>query len=725
MFSRSSTHHSDQQHVNDSLDDEGAWEVVYDDPATDRGRDNSQEGRARRPRYVLPLASSAAQGMSAAPRSANEPALAASRGAVDAPVVQVAEQGGSPGTSPARRAVLNGPGEQQQSTLAQELQTVLTGLMQQQPAAQSGHEQAQLPHTVEDRQHLQQLHPEQAEAEEELLARRRRSGMRQIRHVSPSVPPLLGTLQQAGAGAGAGTEASAGTGPASGRRWRPAQPAVAGSLAGQRFFPAQQVHPVDAAAAGIDHPTAFFEVDSDLLVAHEQQRALQVGPGHAPRQQQQRRKPQQKRVVQWDSPQAVQQQQQQHVSERTPQAQPGVNPLAALLGGGGTPANTGRPRPAARLRGRHPIYGTAAPAMLASVAPPADVRQQEAACSSGPPLISPHHPVGQHRQQPAQQASRFAIRDAVAGAALQGGCSQQPAAAGTQGGAAADAGTGGGVAGSAFGLKLLTGGEPQSAQRQQQFHPRPRRPASPGEWIEEEQVQAQTQAQDQQPQQSQHQQQEEGSWAGGEDVGGPQGDAFRTPGQPLRRSRQAQEAGQQQPGTEGPPHTEGRFEAAAAPHSASIGSPGSTGGKALALQRQFIAQLQPVSRPAAAATMQQQRQRLAGAAGLHARMQAILAAERAQLAALQSPSGGVPAGPRLTVLSKVLEAGLTKCHCRCDQAAAAALASSEVLALLQNRAAREVDTAPGSVILLREPWRRVEVTGSPCPVVLCFAVCIG
>jgi hypothetical protein len=95
-----------------------------------------------------------------------------------------------------------------------------------------------------------------------------------------------------------------------------------------------------------------------------------------------------------------------------------------------------------------------------------------------------------------------------------------------------------------------------------------------------------------------------------------------------------------------------------------MGSPGSTGGKALALQRQFIAQLQPVSRPAAAATMQQQRQRLAGAAGLHARMQAILAAERAQLAALQSPSGGVPAGPRLTVLSKVLEAGLTKCHCR-------------------------------------------------------------
>jgi hypothetical protein len=52
MFSRSSTHHSDQQHVNDSLDDEGAWEVVYDDPATDRGRDNSQEGRVRGSAYL-------------------------------------------------------------------------------------------------------------------------------------------------------------------------------------------------------------------------------------------------------------------------------------------------------------------------------------------------------------------------------------------------------------------------------------------------------------------------------------------------------------------------------------------------------------------------------------------------------------------------------------------------------------------------------------------------
>lgn len=81
----------------------------------------------------------------------------------------------------------------------------------------------------------------------------------------------------------------------------------------------------------------------------------------------------------------------------------------------------------------------------------------------------------------------------------------------------------------------------------------------------------------------------------------------------------------------------------------------------MTLQRQFIAQLQPVSRPAAAATMQQQRQRLAGAAGLHARMQALLAADKARLQ-MRSPAGG--AGPRLTVLQKELEGSVTKCLCR-------------------------------------------------------------
>jgi hypothetical protein len=47
-------------------------------------------------------------------------------------------------------------------------------------------------------------------------------------------------------------------------------------------------------------------------------------------------------------------------------------------------------------------------------------------------------------------------------------------------------------------------------------------------------------------------------------------------------------------------------------------------------------------------------------------MQALLAAERAELAAAQSPArrAGGGAGPRLTVLEKVLEASLTKCHCR-------------------------------------------------------------
>lgn len=82
----------------------------------------------------------------------------------------------------------------------------------------------------------------------------------------------------------------------------------------------------------------------------------------------------------------------------------------------------------------------------------------------------------------------------------------------------------------------------------------------------------------------------------------------------------------------------------------------------MSLQRSFIAQLQPISRPAAAASLQQQKQRLAGTAGLHARMQAILAAERAAAECAPSPAAG--AGPRLTVLDKQLEGSLTKCLCR-------------------------------------------------------------
>lgn len=163
----------------------------------------------------------------------------------------------------------------------------------------------------------------------------------------------------------------------------------------------------------------------------------------------------------------------------------------------------------------------------------------------------------------------------------------------------------------------------------------------------------------------------------------------------------------------------------------------------MSVQRAFIAQLQPVSRPAVAASLQQQKQRLAGTAGLYARMQAILAAERAAAECAPSPAAG--SGPRLTVLDKQLEGSLTKCLCRCvlqlggggvaaaaarwglacctarpvasrpprhprppcpirrcDATAAAALGAPQVLALLQNRTAREVDTAPGSVLLLRE-----------------------
>lgn len=84
----------------------------------------------------------------------------------------------------------------------------------------------------------------------------------------------------------------------------------------------------------------------------------------------------------------------------------------------------------------------------------------------------------------------------------------------------------------------------------------------------------------------------------------------------------------------------------------------------MSLQRRFIAQLQPVSSSAAAATMQQQRQRLAGAAGLYARMQAILAAEKAALEASPVGGRGGDAGPRLTVLQKELEGSISKCLCR-------------------------------------------------------------
>ena len=48
--------------------------------------------------------------------------------------------------------------------------------------------------------------------------------------------------------------------------------------------------------------------------------------------------------------------------------------------------------------------------------------------------------------------------------------------------------------------------------------------------------------------------------------------------------------------------------------------------------------------------------------------------------------------------------------------------ATQVLALLQSRAAHSVDLAPGSTLHLHLPWRTVQLPGYPWPLVLCSNV---
>ena len=581
------------------------------------------------------------------------------------------------GTASPTGLVSAGEQQQQQLTLAQELQTLIHELAQQPQQEEQEEQEEQGDRQAAAREQPQQQQPEQ-DAEEGPVGRRRSGVGRQIRHTSPAVPPpsqLPPQLAARGDGASSG-----------GRRWRAPQPDPASVLAAQPRWAAPLREPGTAAAlAGVEGSggggggsSSFFSIDADLLQAHAQRQALHAAPGHARQHQSQRRRPQQ-RAVQWGSPQAAPLP--QPPAEHTPQPSQRTNPLAALLGSGGAAtsssggaAGAAKQRPAttgSRLRGRHPIYGAATTAGSGPAAGASDSgsRLRELGLRDAP-LTSPRQlPAPRRQLQPQHQHSRFAIREAGADAAPDA-ASSQPQAAAARPAASALGGCDGGLT-AATGLRLLTGSEPSSALRQQHFQPRPQRPPSPREVIEEEQVQEQEQARQQQVpgppdghgwQRQQPGQQQHGEPAHEAAAEGAVADHFRTPGQPLRRVRQ-EELGQEQgleSGAGGGAHAVGM----AATPAAAAATPGSAGGTALSLQRQFIAQLQPVSRPAAAANMQQQRQRLAGAAGLHARMQAILAAERAGLGTAQSPAGGAAAGPRLTVLQKELEAGVTKCHCR-------------------------------------------------------------
>lgn len=169
----------------------------------------------------------------------------------------------------------------------------------------------------------------------------------------------------------------------------------------------------------------------------------------------------------------------------------------------------------------------------------------------------------------------------------------------------------------------------------------------------------------------------------------------------------------------------------------------SSGGAGLALQRQFIQGLAPVSRqPGGAAP----RGRGGGPAGLYGRLQAVLAAEKAAVAQEARRTVAIAAAggraPRLTVLRKELDGVLTRCLCACDDVASAELGlmggstaaaataggagrgggGREVVAFLQQRTAREVDTLPGCVLALRRPWYRLDLPVCPWPVVLCLSV---
>ncbi|PSC75482.1 hypothetical protein C2E20_1245 [Micractinium conductrix] len=605
-----------------------------------------------------------------------------------------------------------------QATLAQELQTVLRGLTQAHEhrlvgVEGAGEQRGLQQHQQQRQQHQQQLHEE---AEADGWQQRRREGARQIAHNSPAVPPsdeLPPPMP--------GRPSSAGR-----RRWRPAarsgqagksgQTRAAGAADAGPALPGQQPANTAAAAAG-GASDDFFAVDADLMQAAAQQEVRKQAAAA------QRRG--QARTVQWDSPQAP-------PAEHTPQPSQRTNPLAALLGPTGGGGTGSRPRAAttgSKARGRHPIYGhvpstsalagTAAAGMTAAAqaAPPTSAQaSQGAAAVVAPgssmgsrlqqlgfrdaPLASPRQ--AQQRRQAAQHHSRFAFREAAAAPAPAPGSSQHPEAAPTV----------------PVSLRELLGDAPPPAAQQQQQRRQPRqqrqqrrqqRPASPGDDIVEE----------------------DGS-AGSEGDAAAR-DAFRTPGQPLRRAWQ-EEGGEEAPRSHGweqleqplqlEQHQQQQLEqgqqqqqqrAVAAPTPTAGASGTARGGS---LQSRFIAQLQPVSSSVAAANMQQQRQRLAGAAGLHARMQAILAAEKAGVAA--SPGGGADAAvPRLTVLEREFEAHLTKCHCRCDDAAARVLGSPEVVAFLQRRSTR-ADTTPGFTFSLRPPWRVMPLPGSPWPAVLCY-----
>lgn len=587
------------------------------------------------------------------------------------PAAHKQQQGEPDLPSPAASAGSLGGGTQHPHlTLAQELQGVLDSLSQ--------------PH--EPRQQAQQAQQppvrRQSVEEEEPGAwrpRPRRSGSRRIAHTSPAVPT-------------AEVPPPAGSGPASGgRRWARAQAAAAAARS-PAMAAGGEAPP--AAGAGFDRGgDAFFSVDQDLMQAHAQrQQGAAAG-------RQQGRRAQQGRAVQWESPRAPAPGPGAHHTPLQPSQR--ANPLAALLSDAGG-SSAAKPRAATtggKARGRHPIYGApVAPtpaasqgSQLPSVAQPGSTRQREQLGLRDAPATSPRQAaLRRHAPQP---HSRFAIRDpaavAVPPAAAQG---HQPAAPG--------------AAGPPAGLQQLIG-EPPGSGLKQPFHPRPQRAPQPDDRVEEDDEGGQGAAEQRQlraawgqpngnsPQQQRRQdsvhdwqRQDQGHPVRGADTNASwreleqeAADGYRTPRQPLRRSWLDEQQQQQQAG--GPAEVRAASAGPAAappvftsggscagqgrpPASAQVGSAGrGDGGRGMSLQRQFIAQLRPVSSSTAAATMQQQKQRLAGAAGLHARMQAILAAEKA--AGEASPAGGrgADAGPRLTVLQKELEGSITKCLCRC------------------------------------------------------------
>lgn len=163
----------------------------------------------------------------------------------------------------------------------------------------------------------------------------------------------------------------------------------------------------------------------------------------------------------------------------------------------------------------------------------------------------------------------------------------------------------------------------------------------------------------------------------------------------------------------------------------SAGGGDGSGAKGTSLQRQFVATLAPVARTAAAP-----RQRGGGGSGgLYSRLAAVTAAEKAQRE--QQGSRAAPAA-RLTIVQRENEANLAKCTCQLQlegpggaAAAAAAPGGQElagagvVVALFQSRTAREVDLVPGSMVLVRAPWRVLRVPGCSMLVMLCQAAVQG